>query len=65
MSEIVKIFFTGTEIMFGSNNKVDEVKRAKLLDSKKEIRRIKTILNHSPIERSNNRIKGIVEEALN
>lgn len=64
MSEIFTMFFHGTDIMFGSDKNLTSVSRTKVLNSKKEIRKAKTILKHSAIERSNNRIKEIAEEAL-
>lgn len=63
MSKYLKDFFHGTEILFG-NNKKNKRRETKRIDIKKELRIAKHIRKTSVSERSSNRIRKIVTEAL-
>ena len=63
MSEYFKIIFRGAEIIFGDNE--TKIDRNKALDAKKEIKIAKKVRKTSMIQRSSNRVKRIVTEALN
>lgn len=63
MSEYFKMVMRGTEIIFGDNQ--TKIDRNKTLDAKKEIRIAKSVRKTSMLQRSSNRIRKIVSEALN
>ena len=63
MSEYFKIIFNGAELIFGENK--SNIKRNKSLDAKKEIRIAKSVRKTSMLQRSSNRVRKIVTEALN
>lgn len=63
MSEYLKTIFRGAEIIFGDNE--TKIDRNKALDAKKEIRIAKTIRKTSMLQRSSNRVRKLVTEALN
>jgi hypothetical protein len=62
MSEYLRYVLRGTEILFG-NEKID-IKRKKTLDTKKEIRISRAVRKTSMLQRSTNRVRKIVTEAL-
>jgi hypothetical protein len=64
MSEVLNMFLSGTETMFGSNEFPYKIKRKKALIAKNEIKKAKKVLQHTVLERASNRIRAIKEEAL-
>jgi len=63
MSEYLKTIFRGAEIIFGDNE--TKIDRNKALDAKKEIRIAKNVRKTSMLQRSSNRVRKLVTEALN
>jgi hypothetical protein len=62
MSEVIRMFFSGTKMIFNSDSV--EIQRNKTVDVKKELRIAKVARKKTTMERTVDRIQKIKSEAL-